>query len=444
MNYGKYGYSHALHCLLLLLGWTALLFACSDEDIPPTDCGTEATVHFTIRAAGEMSQLFSEYESKEYVIKTLRMYVFSETGQLLGYHYQSNETTNPNSVNFKLKLPTGKHTFYVIANEAAAGPLKSNNEGSDFTLLGPTDGTPANMEEIGQAITPEKLMSLTFSKLPEACIREGNVDSKDETDKIYDSPLLPMASRQEVPVMPNAEVKISLTRSVAKMKLYFSITGAGECYMGRGIYLYHEPKYGYLFPENDLFPENGYTVEIGRVEDTAIPDENSGWADNPSFQDSRLHQLNGRVILHSGWPAEPENYTDTEHTQDMLGLDINRITANVNDPQNPQYDHLPQKSFYLFANPYQIGTQAAVSATRPVVTDAKRGYYLKIMVHQHGKDQTGVEKHKGEKFYLTLPVVKANDCLSVYSVVTLDGHVSILPLWRIEEWQPGGGDITFN
>lgn len=154
--------------------------------------------------------------------------------------------------------------------------------------------------------------------------------------------------------------------------------------------------------------------------------------------------MNGRVILNSGWSDEPESYGDTEHTEQMKRLDINLIEADINDPTNLQYEHLPQKSFYLFANPNistgQLREDVVVSATKPVGD----GYYLKILVHQHGADQTGVEQHKGEKFYLPLPAVKANDRLSIYSVVTLDGHITLTPHWMIQEWQEGGGSIEFN
>ena len=244
-----------------------------------------------------------------------------------------------------------------------------------------------------------------------------------------------MVSEYTRQVTPNGSVSISLTRSVAKMQLYFTTTGAGECYMGRGLYLYNEPKYGYLFPCNT------YSDPIGRKEAESAP---SDWNTNPDYQDSHLHQLNGRVILNSGWPDEPESYGDTEHTEQMEGLDINLIEADINDPTNPQYEHLPQKSFYLFANPNistgQLREYVVVSATKPVGD----GYYLKILVHQHGVDQTGVELHKGERFYLPLPAVKANDCLSIYSVVTLDGHITLTPHWMIQEWQEGGGSIEFN
>lgn len=416
------------------IGWTALLFACSDDSPEQKPDGTMETVRITIQTRANGENIL-ELEENEYKIQTLRMYVFSDDEKLLGYHYVDNTTGDQQTVTFTMKLPTGTHTFYTIANENAAGGLKINNTGDTaYNLPGSTDATEVDLEPL--TVTPDDLESLTFSTLPAATyLSGGDTNSKDETGKKYTSPLLPMVSKYTQQVTPNGSVSISLTRSVAKMKFYFTTTGVGDCYMGRGLYLYNEPKYGYLFPCNT------YSELIGRKEAESAP---SDWDTNPDYQDSHLHQLKGRVILNSGWPDEPESYGDTEHTEQMIRLDINLIEADINDPTNLQYEHLPQKSFYLFANPNistgQLREDVVVSATKPVGD----GYYLKILVHQHGADQTGVELHKGERFYLPLPAVKANDCLSIYSVVTLDGHITLTPHWMIQEWQEGGGSIEFN
>lgn len=416
------------------IGWTALLFACSDDSPEQKPDGTMETVRITIQTRANGENIL-ELEENEYKIQTLRMYVFSDDEKLLGYHYVDNTTGDQQTVTFTMKLPTGTHTFYTIANENAAGGLKINNTGDTaYNLPGSTDATEVDLETL--TVTPDDLESLTFSTLPAATyLSGGETNSKDETGKKYTSPLLPMVSKYTQQVTPNGSVSISLTRSVAKMKFYFTTTGVGDCYMGRGLYLYNEPEYGYLFPCNT------YSELIGRREAESAP---SDWDTDSDYQDSHLHQLNGRVILNSGWPDEPESYGDTEHTEQMKGLDINLIEADINDPTNPQYEHLPQKSFYLFANPNistgQLREDVVVSATKPVGD----GYYLKILVHQHGADQTGVELHKGERFYLPLPAVKANDCLSIYSVVTLDGHITLTPHWMIQEWQEGGGSIEFN
>ena len=416
------------------IGWTALLFACSDDSPEQKPDGTMETVRITIQTRANGENIL-ELEENEYKIQTLRMYVFSDDEKLLGYHYVDNTTGDQQTVTFTMKLPTGTHTFYTIANENAAGGLKINNTGGTaYNLPGSTDATEVDLETL--TVTPDDLESLTFSTLPAATyLSGGETNSKDETGKKYTSPQLPMVCKYTQQVTPNGSVSISLTRSVAKMKFYFTTTGVGDCYMGRGLYLYNEPEYGYLFPCNT------YSELIGRREAESAP---SDWDTDPDYQDSHLHQLYGRFILNSGRPDEPESYGDTEHTEQMKGLDINLIEADINDPTNPQYEHLPQKSFYLFANPNistgQLREDVVVSATKPVGD----GYYLKILVHQHGADQTGVELHKGERFYMPLPAVRANDCLSIYSVVTLDGHITLTPHWMIQEWQEGGGSIEFN
>ena len=418
------------------IGWTALLFACSDDSPEQKPDGTMETVRITIQTRANGENIL-ELEENEYRIQTLRMYVFSDDGKLLGYHYVDNIKGDQQTVTFTLKLPTGTHTFYTIANENAAGGLKINNIGDTaYNLPGSTDATEVDLETL--TVTPDDLESLTFSTLPVATyLSGGGTNSKDETDKKYTSPLLPMVSKYTQQVTPNGSVSISLTRSVAKMKFYFTTTGVGDCYMGRGLYLYNEPEYGYLFPRDT------YSGRIIRQEDR-IDTRPDDYQNDPFYKDSYINQLNGRIILNCGWPGEPESYTESEYEDQMQQLDINLIEADINDPDSVQYEHLPQKSFYLFANPNistgQLREDVVVSATRPIGD----GYYLKILVHQHGADQTGVELHKGEKFYLPLPAVKANDRLSIYSVVTLDGHVTLTPHWMIQEWQEGGGSIEFN
>lgn len=418
------------------IGWTALLFACSDDSPEQKPDGTMETVRIIIQTRANGENIL-ELEENEYRIQTLRMYVFSDDGKLLGYHYVDNTTGDQQTVTFTLKLPTGTHTFYTIANENAAGGLKINNTGDTaYNLPGSTDATEVDLETL--TVTPDDLESLTFSTLPAATyLSGGDTNSKDETDKKYTSPLLPMVSKYTQQVTPNGSVSISLTRSVAKMKFYFTTTGVGDCYMGRGLYLYNEPEYGYLFPRDTY--SGGIIRQEARID--TRPDD---YQNDPFYKDSYINQLNGRIILNCGWPDEPESYTESEYEGQMQQLDINLIEADINDPDSVQYEHLPQKSFYLFANPNistgQLREDVVVSATRPIGD----GYYLKILVHQHGVDQTGVELHKGEKFYLPLPAVKANDRLSIYSVVTLDGHITLTPHWMIQEWQEGGGSIEFN
>lgn len=426
---GKYIFSNYLRHAGIM-GLVALLFACSDEEYRQDRIEALELVRLTFNTRASAAD---KAERKEYEISTLRIYAFNEKEELVGYHYADYSASSKTSGTVSMKLPTGALTFCTIANETAAGTLKQNNTGNDYTLPGPTDGTTADIETLRGQITPDILQSLTFSALPQAEPDAGNDSSLDETGKKYTSPYLPMADRRTVSVSPQGSVNISLTRSVAKMKLYFSTTGVGECYMGRGLYLYNEPQYGYLFPR-DTYDGPIVRREVTREQRPA------DYKSNEFYKDSYLNQLNGRIILNCGWPEEPESYSDTEYPDEMKRLDINWIDADMNDPDVPQYAYLPQKSFYLFANSHQIGKEPAVTPAKP----EGKGYYLKILVHQHGVGQEGVELHQGETFYLSLPAVKANDRVSVYSIVSLDGHVSITPHWMIQEWQDGGGDIEFN
>lgn len=418
---------------MLALVCPLFLWACSEDGIGGDAGGDVKSVRITVRTRANESETENPTEQRESEIRTLRIYVFKDNSELVGYTFGDYSGISQTESTLVMKLPAGNLSFFAIANEATVGELKKENA-EIYALPGPTDGTEVNLKDLGRQISPEILQSLTFSELPEAeYIEGGDIGGKDEMGKIYHSPYLPMTGLRIQHVVSNSSVNISLTRSVAKMKLYFSMSGVGECYMGRGLYLYNEPKFGYLFPR-DI-----YRGEIDRREAT-VATRPAGWESNSFYNDSYVHQLNGRVILGSGWPEEPETYGESEHEANFVKLDINKIEADVNDPGNPQYDLMPEKSFYLFANSNRIGEKPAVTAARP----EGDGYYLKILVHQHGAGQSGAELHKGEVFYLSMPAVDANDRISVYSVVTLDGHIDITPHWLISEWQTGGGEIEFN
>ena len=169
------------------IGWTALLFACSDDSPEQKPDGTMETVRITIQTRANGENIL-ELEENEYKIQTLRMYVFSDDEKLLGYHYVNNITGDQQTVTFTMKLPTGSHTFYTIANERAAGKIKKNNA-EGFTFPEPTNTeSTIDLETLGRQISPDILKSLTFSELPAATYSSGgNTDSKDETNKKYTS-----------------------------------------------------------------------------------------------------------------------------------------------------------------------------------------------------------------------------------------------------------------
>lgn len=141
------------------------------------------TVRITIQTRANGENIL-ELEENEYRIQTLRMYVFSDDEKLLGYHYVDNTTGDQQTVTFTLKLPTGSHTFYTIANERAAGEIKKNNA-EGFTFPEPTNTeSTIDLETLGRQISPDILNLLTFSELPKATyLSGGDTNSKDETGK---------------------------------------------------------------------------------------------------------------------------------------------------------------------------------------------------------------------------------------------------------------------
>ena len=91
-----------------------------------------------------------------------------------------------------------------------------------------------------------------------------------------------MTGKTSKTVSANSTVQITLMRSVAKLNLYFSKVGVDTdiLYLGRGLYLYNVPQYGYLFPRNN------YEGSFNNLE-----------TDDGEKSDSWLHQKGGMVIL---------------------------------------------------------------------------------------------------------------------------------------------------
>ena len=101
-----------------------LLMACSDNVLvnePEKSMGT-VTVSVSTRA-GDID-IIPASEINEYVIRTLRIYVFDNRNVLVGYHYADLSASMEQVAEFKMNLPAGNLSFLSIANEEAAGPLK--------------------------------------------------------------------------------------------------------------------------------------------------------------------------------------------------------------------------------------------------------------------------------------------------------------------------------
>lgn len=409
-----------------MTGCMACLLACSSEEDNMETGMSGNPVNVTLEVSTR-ADVTSELEAPESEIQTLRIYAFQEN-ELVGYHYADNNSGDASgTVSCIMRLPSGEVTFYTIANEAAAGNLKLEN-GNDYTLLPSpeTDNPQPELDKI--SVTPDELRQIIFSTLPVAGLTTNNLDEKDENKKQYKGAVLPMATEYTATVSKNGTVRITLKRSVAKLNLYFSKLGVStdDLYLGRGLYLYNVPQYGYLFPKDT------YTGEFDYQEQ-----------DGGESSDSQLYQKGGQVILRSGWPEEPADGTATE--ENLQKTHINEITKFNNTPEGDDnldlFQHMPGKPVYLFANPNVI-TATDHLPSNPA-GDTNKGYYLKIMAHMHRANETGNEGHAGKVFYVSLPPVQANDNIIVSSTIIVDGFIGIIPHWKITPWVTGGADIDF-
>lgn len=423
-----------------------LLAACSaSEEIRPAE-GTER-VNVTFRLA-RLEEVIPQNEMEEWNIYTIRVYAFRRNqNKVEGYYYK--DISEQTRHEFSMEVPSDYINFYFIVNEKEAGDLKTDNTTAFTAFPEPellSDGT-WNFKKM--TLTEDDLKKLTFTKLPEATLQTGDPDAIDETGKTYQSPRLPMTAvvapsyRMSGNLPP---IEVELLRSVGKLTFRFSQTGQGALFMGRGMYLYNVPQYGYLFPKAhadlETLPASGY---IGRKE--ALPNDPVPEEDKPFYEDSRLHQLNGVKLLSNGWKGEPDNYDPAKHGHPD-SLDINRITKYINDPDEPDedsYQEIPDKSFYVFANPHEISPNGTQTDFICKPDKAANGYYVKILAHEHLNQEGSKEIHyKREMFYVHLPKVEANEHVTVNSIFSLDGHTSIFPNWIVKEWAEAGGDITFN
>lgn len=410
-----------------MTGCMACLLACSSEEDNMETGMSGNPVNVTLEVSTR-ADVTSELEAPESKIQTLRIYAFQEN-ELVGYHYADNNSGDASgTVSCTMRLPSGEVTFYTIANEAAAGGLKQGN-GNDYTLPGPeTDNPQPVLKDI--KVTPNELKQITFSTLPKAVLtKDDDPNGVDENKKTYKGAVLPMATEYKATVSKNGTVSIILQRSVAKLNLYFSKLGVNTdtLYLGRGLYLYNVPQYGYLFPGNT------YKGNFDHQEQ-----------DDGESSDSEQYQKGGQVILHSGWPKEPADGSATE--EDLQQTHINEITKFNNTPEGDDnlelFQHMPKRPIYLFANPNEI-TATDHLPSNPA-GDTNKGYYLKIMAHMHRANEEGNAEHKGKVFYVSLPPVEANDNIEVSSTIIVDGFIGIIPHWKITPWVEGGADIEFD
>lgn len=403
--------------LLALLLTAALLMvaACQPadmaEDMQAPAPQAEVTLTFSTRAGA----VIPAYDpSPEYTVATLRVYVVDAAGAAHHYYIENSDEAQREFTVEVGKLPAGTTRFYVIANEGAAGELRLNN-GATVSLGPDTD--------------PATLADITFSHLPQATLTSGDASAKDETGKAYRGAVLPMTGTLTRSLSGKQDVGIELTRCVAKLYLHFAMIGdeGDEVYMGRGLYLYNQPQYAHLFPRTT------YAGPFDHLED-----------ENVVGPDSKLFQMNGRVILSAAWPDGPA-YSDQDPANlPMLQTQhINRITNKYQDKTDLTHDDrcqmLPARPIYLLPNPNTI-PGGSVHAN-PRESDV-RGYYLKLLPHEHEKEGSN-DMHEGDQFYVSLPAVQANDIVDVHSAINVNWH-HFQVKWIIDPWTAAGGDVEFN
>jgi hypothetical protein len=223
-----------------------------------------------------------------------------------------------------------------------------------------------------------------------------------------------MAVKQEVVITKETEnLTLPLRRSLGKMELYFAKGGIGEgdLYIGRGVYLYNIPTKGYLFPQ-----------DAPALESSEIAHRESDKGDTSPYQ------KNGLPILRCGFEDTPSN------PDEIAQLHINKITRRWNNKApddntdgKKEYQWLPGKAVYLFANPYKSDKNAASGVEGD-------GYYMKILHHSHENSDTGADKEESHMDYVALPAVKPNMFVKVFLVIPLDGYTATRTWWKVGDW----------
>lgn len=192
------------------------------------------------------------------------------------------------------------------------------------------------------------------------------------------------------------------------------------------------PEYGYLFPKEKY----EYTGDFNCLEGAG------------ESSDSK-NQKNGKVILSAGWPEEPEiapqegtpEYEEYEkNLQEKTHINEIKALAHAGNTGTKNFQWMPAKPIYLFANSNEIADRYPENPS----AESSRGYYLKILSHEHKVGSDGTEGHEADMQYVALPEVEANMNLRLFSVISMHGHVAMTAHWMIVPWETGGGDVEFN
>lgn len=400
-----------LGSLVMVAGILSGFSSCSSEELDGIDSDKElvdVTLSITSRA---------DADDPESQIKSLRVYAFD--GERFVDSYEKQNLAG-SSHEFKMHLSESDITFYVIANEAAAGDLKVQN-GDKFEF--------SNFDK--DKITAERLKAITFSQLPKNVSKNGIPMTAVNTITVEkDKPVIIDNLKKSVAKLTIYVIK----KSVAKPKNYAIKKGSDGAYVfiNRGIYLYNEPQYGYLFANQTL-----YNGSFNHRES------------EQGYQTDGDNQKNGKIILSADWKNDSNGTIKWDKdapngTVKKWGKNIVTENYTVGMAQDPsRYNMIPKHSFYLFPNPNEY--EAILNDGKTQNDDRKtNAYYLKFgwtsAVTNNGK--TSVKAP--DTHPVPLSVVSANDNLRLFAHISLTNTITDEFNWFVTDWISGGGEIEFN
>ena len=129
-----------------------------------------------------------------------------------------------------------------------------------------------------------------------------------------------------------------------------------------------------------------------------------------------------------------------KNLQEKTHINEIKALAHAGNTDTKNFQWMPAKPIYLFANSNEIADRYPENPS----AESSRGYYLKILSHEHKVGSDGTEGHEADMQYVALPEVEANMNLRLFSVISMHGHVAMTAHWMIVPWETGGGDVEFN
>ena len=365
---------------LMLFATVGLLLtftACSSDDLEDAASSKEL---FDVNLSISTRVTADDPESQ---IKSLKVFAFD--GERLVSRYEKANITGIEH-SFTMQLPEEFITFYVIANENAAGELKKEN---------------AETFNFSTANKKTDLEAITFSSLP------GDVANKG----------IPMTAIYTTPAKVDRKTPIvidNLKRSIAKLNIYVVKKGSesAHAYMNRGIYLYNEPKYGYLFAEKSLYKDPVYNHRESEA----------------GTQTDGNNQKGGKVVFSAEWKNEkiPTEAELSKSKNEIKKLHSPGMTQDANNFEFIQ-------STYLFANP---------NGER-ITEEKANAYYIKVGWTRQYSDQGTMIIDTPQTASIYLPTVNANDNLNFFAYISVTSTAINKFNWFVSPWAEGGGNIDF-